>query len=91
MALRSRVAYTLAMPKETAVDVAAARKLLEVARSSLDEAVAALPGLEGGDDRMATPALLGLLLNAVRAKRQLDSLEVLVTEAAISLRLAPVQ
>jgi hypothetical protein len=76
------------MPKEPAVDVGAARKLLEVARGSLDEAVAALPGLEG-DERMATPALLALLLNAVRAKRQLDSLELLVTEAAVALSLVP--
>ena len=79
------------MPKEPAVDVAAARKLLEDARDSLDQAVAALPGLEAGDTAMATPALLGLLLNAVRAKRQLDTLEVLVTDAAVALSLVPVR
>jgi hypothetical protein len=71
------------MPKEPAADVTAARKLLEVARDSLDQAVATLPGLEDDDTAMATPALLELLLNAVRAKRQLDSVELLVTAPTV--------
>jgi hypothetical protein len=78
------------MPKELAADVTAARKLLEVARNSLDQAVATLPGLEDDDAAMATPALLELLLNAVRAKRQLDSVELLLTPPTVALARVPV-
>jgi hypothetical protein len=78
------------MPKEPAAEVTAARKLLEVARDSLDQAVATLAGPEDDDAAMATPALLELLLNAVRAKRQLDSVELLLTAPTAGLGLVRV-
>lgn len=66
---------------DAAADVGVARKRLEDARSRLDVAVAALPDA-GGDERMATPALLSLLLGAVTAKQRLRDLEALAATAA---------
>jgi hypothetical protein len=61
---------------DVAPEVTLARKTLEKARSALDHAVAALPGIDG-DEAMATPALLLLLFGAVRAKEHLSKLEAL--------------
>jgi hypothetical protein len=54
--------------------IASARKSLQDARDRLDDATGALPHRDG-DDTMASPALLGLLLHAVAAKRRLTELE----------------
>ena len=54
------------------IDVA--RQSLQDARDRLDDATGALPDREG-DDTMASPELLGLLLHAVAAKRRLTELE----------------
>jgi hypothetical protein len=60
--------------RDVAAEVTLARETLRSARSALDVAVAALPGVDG-DEAMATPALLLLLFGAVRAKATLDRLE----------------
>jgi hypothetical protein len=57
------------------MSVARARRSLQVARDNLDHAVRFLPEREG-DSVMATPALLGLLLHAVTARRHLSDLEI---------------
>jgi hypothetical protein len=57
-------------------DVLAARDTLAKARSRLDSAVANLPGIDG-DEAMATPELLLLLMEAAGAKERLDALEAL--------------
>jgi hypothetical protein len=62
--------------RDVAAEVTSARKTLETARSALDRAVAALPDVDG-DEAMATPALLLLLLGAVKAKEHLSRLEAL--------------
>ena len=54
--------------------IAVARQCLQDARDRLDDATGALPDRDG-DDTMASPALLGLLLHAVAAKRRLTDLE----------------
>lgn len=54
--------------------VAVARKSLQRARDHLDDAMSTLPDRQG-DNTMATPALLGLLLHAVAARRHLADLE----------------
>lgn len=54
--------------------IAIARKSLQDARDRLDDATGALPDRDG-DDTMASPAMLGLLLHAVAAKRRLTDLE----------------
>jgi hypothetical protein len=54
--------------------IAVARQSLQDARDRLDDATGALPDRDG-DDTMASPALLGLLLHAVAAKRHLTELE----------------
>jgi len=54
--------------------VGLARHTLDDARSRLDLAVGALPDLEG-EEAMATPALLLLLVATVRAKERLEDLE----------------
>jgi hypothetical protein len=54
--------------------IAVARQSLQDARDRLDDATGALPDRDG-DDTMASPALLGLLLHAVAAKRHLTDLE----------------
>jgi hypothetical protein len=55
-------------------DVAAARQSLQNARRDLDDAVGLLPGV-AGDDTMANPNLIALLLRAVVARRHLETLE----------------
>jgi hypothetical protein len=59
-----------------AADVTLARQTLDTARSALDRAVAALPDV-AGDEAMATPAVLLLLLGVVKAKEHLSRLEAL--------------
>jgi hypothetical protein len=65
---------------DAAARVTAARVVLQAARDSLDEAVAALPD-GGGGCGMAAPALLRLLLRVVEARRQLEGLELLLAQA----------
>ena len=55
-------------------DIAAARQSLQSARRDLDDAVGLLPGIVG-DDTMANPNLVALLLRAVVARRFLETLE----------------
>jgi hypothetical protein len=62
--------------RDVAAEVTLARKTLEMARSALDGALAALPDIDG-DEAMATPALLLLLFGAVKAKEHLSRLEAL--------------
>jgi hypothetical protein len=63
------------MPSDSPqVRIAVARQSLQDARDRLDDATGALPERDG-DDTMASPALLGLLLHAVAAKRRLTDLE----------------
>jgi hypothetical protein len=62
------------MTEDVVARVVAARGVLQTARDNLDQAVAALPD-GGADNAMATPALLGLLLRVVEARRRLDGLE----------------
>jgi hypothetical protein len=57
--------------------IAVARKSLEIARACLDDAVSALPEVQG-DRTMATPGLIALLLRAVAARRHLNALETIV-------------
>jgi len=66
------------MSDDVAARVTMARGVLQSARNNLDAAVAALPG-GAGDNAMATPALLGLLLRVVQARRRLDGLELLAS------------
>jgi len=63
----------------TEARVAVARRSLERARSHLDDAMGTL-ALREGDDTMATPALLALLLNAVAARRHLADLEAVLAD-----------
>jgi DNA-binding phage protein len=58
----------------TEARVAVARKSLKKARDHLDDAMSTLPERQG-DNTMATPALLALLLHAVAARRHLTDLE----------------
>jgi hypothetical protein len=57
--------------------IAAARKSLQNARECLDNAVSAMPEVQG-DRTMATPGLIALLLRAVAARRHLNALEAIV-------------
>lgn len=66
------------MSNDAASDVLAARQVLALARADLDAAVASLPDVDG-DEAMATPTLLALLLQAVTAKGHLSALEVVLT------------
>jgi hypothetical protein len=68
---RSHVSETTNL---TEARVAVARKSLQRARDHLDEAMSTLPE-RAGDNTMATPALLALLLHAVAARRHLADLE----------------
>jgi hypothetical protein len=61
------------MSNDPAADVVAARRALSIARADLDEAVAAVPEIDG-EEAMASPGLLALLLRAVSAKNHLDHL-----------------
>jgi hypothetical protein len=63
--------------RDLVTDVSLAREALAERRSALDLAVAGLPDVDG-DEAMATPALLRLLLGAVRAKENLSRLEALL-------------
>ena len=63
----------------TEARVAVARRSLERARSHLDDAMGTLPDREG-DNTMATPALLTLLLNAVAARRHLADIEAVLAD-----------
>jgi hypothetical protein len=63
--------------RDVTVEVTLARSRLKIARSALDLAVGALPEVDG-EETMATPRLLLLLLGAVRAKEDLDKLEALL-------------
>jgi hypothetical protein len=63
-----------AATSDVATEVRVARKALEDARSALDLAVAALPDVDG-EEAMATPSLLMVLVGAVRAKQHLNRLE----------------
>ena len=59
--------------------ITVARQSLQAARDRLDAATGALPDC-GDDDTMASPALLGLLLHAVAAKRHLADLETAIAK-----------
>jgi hypothetical protein len=63
----------------TQARVAVARRSLQRARDHLDDAMSTLPDREG-DNTMATPALLALLLNAVAARRHLSDLEAVLAD-----------
>ena len=67
------------MLTDISAKIAEARRLLEGARDKLDAALVALPGADE-ETVMATPRLVSLLLQAVEAKRELDRLEVLLTD-----------
>jgi|KBSMisStaDraftv2_1062788.scaffolds.fasta_scaffold244108_1 hypothetical protein len=60
--------------RDVSAEVTLARKRLRDARSMLDLAVGAMPDV-AGEETMATPALLALLIGAVRAKEHLDKVE----------------
>ena len=62
----------------TVLSVAAARRSLQSARDELDVAVQEVSDVEG-DNTMASPALLALLLRVVAARRHLTGLEVAMT------------
>ena len=66
------------MSNDPAADVVAARRALSIARADLDEAVAAVPEIDG-EKALASPGLLALLLRAVSAKNHLDHLELSAT------------
>jgi hypothetical protein len=57
-------------------EIGAAQQTLADARSRLDSAVAGLPDVDG-DEAMAPPELLLLLVGAVTAKEHLNELEAL--------------
>jgi hypothetical protein len=65
---------TMATNGSVAPPLAAARKSLDSACADLDEAVQALPDLPG-DNVMANPGLVALLLRVVVARRHLSGLE----------------
>ena len=69
----------------TSLSVAAARRLLQSARDELDVAVQEVPDVEG-DNTMATPALLALLLRVVAARRHLTGLEVAMAAEVAATR-----
>jgi hypothetical protein len=59
---------------ERTVALLRAHKCLQRARADLDDAMQT-EAADAAADRMATPALLGLLLDAVAARRRLDEVE----------------
>jgi hypothetical protein len=61
------------MSNDPPADLVAARRALSIARADLDEAVAAAPEIDG-DETIAPPGLLALLLRAVSAKNHLDDM-----------------
>jgi hypothetical protein len=68
-----RLPGLLAKRKPT-TDIDVAREVLANARAALDRAVAALP-VSGGNEEMAPPHLLPLLVCAVQARHHLRTLE----------------
>jgi hypothetical protein len=69
-------------PRPDTADVCAARQTLEEARTRLDSAVAGLTAVDG-DEAMATPELLVLLVGAVAAKERLDALQAVVALSSL--------
>ena len=65
---------TTSTNSSVATTVAVARKSLDSACNDLDEAVRALPDVPG-DNVMANPALVELLLRVVVARRHLSGVE----------------
>ncbi|HTB60981.1 MAG TPA: hypothetical protein VLC06_24090 [Polyangia bacterium] len=61
------------MSNDPPADLVAARRALSIARADLDEAVAAVPDIDG-EETLASPGLLALLLRAVNAKNHLDDM-----------------
>jgi len=64
-------AYGGIVPDDLDGDLAAARRALSTARDELDNAVAAVPEIDG-QETIASPLLMALLLRAVKAKNHLD-------------------
>lgn len=62
--------------RKSTTDIDLAREVLANARAALDRAVAALP-VSRGNEEMAPPHLLPLLVRAVRARHHLRTLETL--------------
>lgn len=58
------------------VEISTARHALDEARRKLDAALARMPDVDG-DEAMATPELLMVLVGAVSAKNRLDAIEAL--------------
>jgi hypothetical protein len=71
MAYRVRAAYPGFVPDVPDGDLADARRALSAARAELDDAVAAVPQVDG-EETVASPQLLALLFRAVKAKNHLD-------------------
>ena len=65
--------------------VVAARRALLIARDDLDQAVAETPELDG-QETIASPGLLALLLRAVKAKNHLE--DVVLSETSVIAPLA---
>jgi hypothetical protein len=65
---------TMATKGSVAATVVVARQSLDHACNDLDEAVLALPDISG-DNVMANPALVALLLRVVIARRHLSGVE----------------
>lgn len=70
MARRAWRAYGEPVPDDSDGDLVAARRALTAARAALDEAVAAVPQIDG--ETIASPRLLALLFRAVKAKNHLE-------------------
>ena len=76
--------YSYTMPHGSEGDAPAARKLVQYARQTLDDALGVLP--HEGDTTVATPALLALLLEAAQAQRHLDAVELSESSAPTPAR-----
>lgn len=59
------------VPDDLDGNLAAARHALSAARAELDDAVAAVPEIDG-QETIASPLLMALLFRAVKAKNHLD-------------------
>jgi hypothetical protein len=64
-------AYGGFVPDDLDGNLAAARHALSAARAELDDAVAAVPEIDG-QETIASPLLMALLFRAVKAKNHLD-------------------
>jgi hypothetical protein len=73
---------------ERTVALLLAHKGLARARADLDDAMLS-EAADARDDRMATPALLGLLLDAVAARRRLDEVEAGLGSESVAVHRAP--